>query len=169
MAPTELLGDTSILWTRDRGSDTVLQARQQNGQQADAGEGAQDVVTDGTAQVQSVIGPQDHFDGAYESRQGLRIQGRVEGSLRSGGHVLIEEGGHVTADVAAAEVTVAGRYDGNAECHGRFEITPSGVVTGEVNTQMLVVREGGYFDGELTMKKRQEWSRVSEELRGSEL
>ena len=103
---------------------------------------------------ESVIGPDDFFNGEYRSERGVRVQGRVEGSIESKGHILIEDQAQVIADLHAQDITVAGRYNGKVECRRRFEITPSGVVTGEINTDLLVVHEGGYFDGKLKMKDR---------------
>ncbi len=103
---------------------------------------------------ESVIGPQDFFEGAYRSKRGIRVQGRVRGSIESQGHVLVEEHAQVTADITAEEITIAGRYDGKVECRRRFEIASTGIVTGEINTDRLVVQEGGYFDGNLKMKQR---------------
>lgn len=103
---------------------------------------------------ESIIGPEDFFNGNYRSERGVRVQGRVEGAVESKGHILIEEQAQVSADMTAEDITVAGRFNGKVECRRRFEITPSGVVTGEINTDLLVVQEGGYFDGKLKMKDR---------------
>ncbi|MBA2362752.1 MAG: polymer-forming cytoskeletal protein [Chloroflexia bacterium] len=103
---------------------------------------------------ESIIGAEDFFNGNYRSERGVRVQGRVEGSIESKGHILIEDQAQVMADMTAEDITVAGRYNGKVECRRRFEITPSGVVTGEINTDLLVVQEGGYFDGKLKMKDR---------------
>lgn len=102
----------------------------------------------------SSIGPDDFFNGAYKSERGVRVQGRLEGSVESKGHILIEDQAQVTADMTAEEITVAGRFSGKVDCRHRFEITPTGIVTGEINTDLLVVQEGGYFDGKLKMKER---------------
>ena len=103
---------------------------------------------------ESVIGPDDFFSGSYSFARGVRIQGRVEGAIESRGHIVIEEQAQVTGDIVAREVTVAGRYDGRTVCRGRFRITPTGFVTGEINTNLLIIEEGGYFGGELRMKER---------------
>ncbi len=107
-----------------------------------------------TTGEESIIGPDDFFNGHYRSERGVRVQGRVEGAVESKGHILIEEQAQVSADMTAEDITVAGRFNGKVECRRRFEITPSGVVTGEINTDLLVVQEGGYFDGKLKMKDR---------------
>jgi cytoskeletal protein CcmA (bactofilin family) len=109
---------------------------------------------------ESVIGGHDFFNGAYRSERGVRVQGRVEGSIESKGHIYIEQSAQVVADLTAQDITVAGRYNGKVECRRRFEITPTGVVTGDINTDLLVVHEGGYFDGKLKMKDRPGGARV---------
>lgn len=108
---------------------------------------------------ESIVGPDDFFNGAYKSQRGVRVQGRVEGSIESKKHILIEEQAQVMADMTAEDIMVAGRFNGKVDCRRRFEITPSGVVTGEINTDLLVVQEGGYFDGKLKMRDRSSSSR----------
>lgn len=115
---------------------------------------------------ESVIGPDDFFNGNYKSERGVRVQGRVEGSIESKGHILIEQQAQVMADMTAEDITVAGRYNGKVECRRRFEITPTGIVTGEINTDLLVVQEGGYFDGKLKMRDRSGQPRTGSGNRG---
>lgn len=115
---------------------------------------------------ESVIGPDDFFNGNYKSERGVRVQGRVEGSIESKGHILIEQQAQVMADMTAEDITVAGRYNGKVECRRRFEITPTGIVTGEINTDLLVVQEGGYFDGKLKMRDRSGQPRTGSNARG---
>jgi cytoskeletal protein CcmA (bactofilin family) len=121
----------------------------------------------GATGEESIIGPDDFFNGNYKSERGVRVQGRVEGAVESKGHILIEEQAQVSADMSAEDITVAGRYNGKVECRRRFEITPTGIVTGEINTDLLVVQEGGYFDGKLKMKERSNAGRVSPSQRGA--
>ena len=110
---------------------------------------------------ESVIGPHDFFKGVYKSERAIRVAGHVEGVIESNGHILVEQGAQVAADMKAEDITVAGRYNGKTECRRRFEITQTGIVTGEMNTDLLVVQEGGYFDGRLQMKERSGAGRVS--------
>ncbi len=110
---------------------------------------------------ESVIGADDFFNGAYKSQRGVRVQGRVEGSIESKKHILIEEHAQVMADMTAEDIVVAGRFNGKVNCRRRFEITPTGIVTGEINTDLLVVQEGGYFDGKLKMKERSNVGRAT--------
>ena len=118
---------------------------------------------------EGIVGPNDHLEGTYRSSRGLRVQGRVDGSIEAGGHVLIEDGANVTASIAAADVTVSGRYSGSTQCRNRFEVTPSGSAMGQIDTNLLVVREGGHFDGEITMKSREPSRSGGDGARAAEL
>ena len=64
---------------------------------------------------ESVIGPDDFFNGNYRSERGVRVQGRVEGSVESKGHILIEEQAQVSADMKAEDSAVAGRCNRKVE------------------------------------------------------
>ncbi len=103
---------------------------------------------------ESTILLEDFFAGQYRSEHNVRVQGRVEGSIESKGLIYIDCGAQVMGDLMARDITVAGCCNGNIECRGRFEITSTGVVKGKLNTGVLVVQSGGYFDGELRMKYR---------------
>lgn len=103
--------------------------------------------------VESVIGPDDFFDGNYRSERGVRLQGTVRGSIESRQYILVEAGAKVEANLSAEEITVSGDFNGTIECRRRLEVTSSGRVHGQVTTAMLVVQEGGLLDGELHMRR----------------
>ena len=101
--------------------------------------------------AESVIGPDDFFDGRYRSERGVRIQGNARGSIESRQYIFVEAGAQVEADLSAEDITVAGSFSGKIECRRRLEIADTGKVQGQVQTALLVVREGGMLDGELHM------------------
>jgi cytoskeletal protein CcmA (bactofilin family) len=102
---------------------------------------------------ESVIGPDDFFDGRYRSERGVRIQGNARGSIESRQYIFVESGADVEADLSAEDITVAGSFNGKIECRRKLEVTGSGKVQGQVTTVLLVVHEGGLVDGELHMQK----------------
>jgi cytoskeletal protein CcmA (bactofilin family) len=101
---------------------------------------------------ESVIGPDDFFDGRYRSERGVRIQGNARGSIESRQYIFVEGGADVEADLSAEEITVAGNFNGKIECRRKLEVTSTGKVQGQVTTALLVVHEGGLIDGELHMR-----------------
>lgn len=105
--------------------------------------------------VESVIGPEDFFDGSYRSERGVRLQGTARGSIESRQYIFVEAGANVEASLSAEEITIAGEFHGTIECRKRLEIMGTGRVHGQVTTAMLVVQEGGVLDGELHMRGEQ--------------
>ena len=105
---------------------------------------------------ESVIGPDDFFDGRYRSERGVRIQGNARGSIESRQYIYVEAGAQVEADLSAEEITIAGDFSGKIVCRGRLEVTSSGKIQGQVETMLLVVQEGGALDGELSMRRNAE-------------
>jgi cytoskeletal protein CcmA (bactofilin family) len=103
------------------------------------------------AVAESVIGPDDFFDGRYRSERGVRIQGNARGSIESRQYIYVEAGAQVEADLSAEDITVSGDFKGKIECRRRLEVTGSGKIHGQVQTSLLVVQEGGAIDGELHM------------------
>jgi cytoskeletal protein CcmA (bactofilin family) len=101
--------------------------------------------------AESVIGPDDFFDGRYRSERGVRIQGNARGSIESRQYIFVETGAAVEADLSAEDITVSGSFTGKIECRRRLEVTSTGQIHGQVQTALLVVQEGGKLDGELHM------------------
>jgi hypothetical protein len=51
-------------------------------------------------------------------------------------------------------VVINGDYEGNVDSGGRFEIGSTGRVKGEIKTQVLVIKEGAFFEGAVAMTRK---------------
>lgn len=100
---------------------------------------------------ESRIDKDSRFNGLYETRQNLRIEGLAEGEIQCEGTVTVAEGARVKAKVTASTITIAGELDGEVLCHGVFQIMPSGQVSASVSARRLIVQEGGLYNGEFRM------------------
>jgi cytoskeletal protein CcmA (bactofilin family) len=100
---------------------------------------------------ESRIDKDSHFNGLYESKQNLRIEGLAEGEIQCEGTLTVAEGARVKAKVTASTITIAGELDGEVLCHGVFQIMPSGQVSASVSARRLIVQEGGLYNGEFRM------------------
>jgi cytoskeletal protein CcmA (bactofilin family) len=105
--------------------------------------------------AESVIGPDDFFDGRYRSERGVRIQGNARGSIESRQYIFVEAGAQVEADLSAEDITVSGDFKGKIICRRKLEVTNTGKIAGQVQTALLVVQEGGALDGELHMRDQE--------------
>ena len=56
-----------------------------------------------------------------------------------------------TCALPISNVIINGDYEGDVDCGGRFEIGSTGRVKGKVKAQVLVVKEGAHFEGNVIM------------------
>jgi cytoskeletal protein CcmA (bactofilin family) len=82
-------------------------------------------------------------------------QSRVEGKFEVADSIQIEHG-VVTADVRTVDAVIKGRYDGTMVATGNVEITATGRVSGNLETDSLVISQGGFFNGNVAKIREQE-------------
>ena len=110
-----------------------------------------DVVSDENHDSFSVIDRHSIFDGVFQSKRDLRIEGEVKGTIECQGTLFIAQGATVAAKVEADNIAVAGDLNGEIKCSGRLQLMPTGRVRGKVSTQSLVINEGAFYEGQLEM------------------
>ena len=91
--------------------------------------------------------------GEVSFKDTLRIDGRFEGTIRSGKTLIIGESADVNAEIEVNSLYVSGRLRGQAKVADRIELSGSARVESDLNTSILVVAEGALFDGRCTMNK----------------
>jgi cytoskeletal protein CcmA (bactofilin family) len=104
-----------------------------------------------TGKIENIIGPTASFQGHLKAQGNVRVDGYFEGSIETGGNVIVGEAGKVMADITADNVQVWGAVKGNITAEGRLEILPSGRVWGEIKVASLLIDEGGLFRGKSIM------------------
>ena len=81
----------------------------------------------------------------------LRIDGNYRGTIANGDTLAIGEHANVRADIKVGEIEIYGQVVGNIEVARRIEIFPSGQLRGDLIAPVLVIHEGGVFDGRSRM------------------
>ena len=95
----------------------------------------------------TIVGESAKIEGKFEIADSIQIECEVGGELTVGGKLVIGEHGVVTADVRTVDAVIKGRYDGNMVATGNVEITATGRVSGNIETDSLVISQGGFFNG----------------------
>ncbi|MEP6730140.1 MAG: polymer-forming cytoskeletal protein [bacterium] len=90
--------------------------------------------------------------GDIETDGSLRIDGRLDGSIRRADTVVLGVGAVMSGDVHAREVIVGGTLLGNVTASERIELQPTAVVTGDITAQVILVQEGGVVNGHVHMQ-----------------
>jgi cytoskeletal protein CcmA (bactofilin family) len=103
--------------------------------------------------VDSIIGKGTEIKGNINASGVLRIDGKIEGGVKTVGDLIVGDTGVVSADISARHITVAGEVRGNITAQGKLELTNTAKVFGDVKVQQLNISDGALFDGKCEMKK----------------
>jgi len=96
---------------------------------------------------ESLIAADVTIEGKIEGAGHVRIAGRFKGDVNVQGNVTIEQGAHVTGQIAAATVIVSGEVHGNVQASSRVELLETGVINGDVKAAVLTVAAGSRMRG----------------------
>ncbi len=101
----------------------------------------------------TVMGGDARLEGKFDITDSIEIECKVGGELKVGGKLVIGERGSVHADVRTVDAIIHGEYEGNMVATGSVEISPSGRVDGNIETNSLVISKGGFFNGNVVKLK----------------
>ncbi|MBA3558551.1 MAG: polymer-forming cytoskeletal protein [Gemmatimonadaceae bacterium] len=90
--------------------------------------------------------------GDIETDGTVRIDGRLEGSVRRAAVVILGAGATIKGNVTAREVVLSGSVQGNIEAADRVELQATAVVTGDIEAGAILIHEGGAVRGRLSVR-----------------
>jgi len=94
------------------------------------------------------IGPSVVIKGEVSSREPLIVSGRVNGSIDAPGQlVTIGASAHVTADVSAGGIIVAGTVKGTLVAEDRIALMSGADVEGDLTSPRIAVDDGAFVCG----------------------
>jgi cytoskeletal protein CcmA (bactofilin family) len=99
----------------------------------------------------NIVGRGTRIEGTVDTEHNIRIGGTLDGDLKSGGKIMIAEGGRVEGEVRAKAADVAGEVDGEITVEGLLVLRSSAVIRGDLTTEKLVIEDGAVFTGHCTM------------------
>jgi cytoskeletal protein CcmA (bactofilin family) len=111
------------------------------------------------------IGKSVFIKGELSGSEDLYLDGEVEGSIELKDHsITIGPNGKVRANIHAREVVILGKVEGNVHAEERAELKRSGVLTGDISTQRILIEDGAYFKGSIDVQKEQAKNEVRREM-----
>ncbi len=100
------------------------------------------------------IGKSVVIKGELSGSEDLYLDGEVEGSIELTGHsITVGPNGRVKANIHAREVVILGKVNGNVNGEERVEVKRSGVLSGDISTQRILIEDGAYFKGSIDVHK----------------
>jgi len=109
------------------------------------------MVDGGNSEFPTILGPDAVFKGELSFEKGLRLQGRFEGKITSGGKLHVAKEAHMQADVESGAIVVEGEVKGNLTAADRIELKQTARLEGDLRATKLTVDEGAVFSGHVTV------------------
>lgn len=101
--------------------------------------------------VVSIVGPGMAVEGDCATDGTLRVEGRIEGSVRAEKAVVVGEDGEVVGDVHTQDAVVAGSVTGTIVARSRLELQATARVEGDIRCRRVKLEEGGFVEGRVRM------------------
>jgi len=101
--------------------------------------------------VISIIGPGMTVIGDLETDGTLRVEGRVEGTIRAGKGVVVGKEGSVDGNVFTQDAVISGAVQGTLVAGSRLEVHATARIEGEVRAPRMQLEDGAILNGNLAM------------------
>lgn len=101
--------------------------------------------------VISIIAPGMHVVGDCTTDGTLRVEGRVDGSVRAGKAVVVGKDGVVEGDVATQDAVISGTVLGTLVAESRLEVQATARIEGEVKAKRMQLEDGAVLNGTVQM------------------
>lgn len=104
-----------------------------------------------TGPAETVVGPSVKIQGDFNSEGNIRIEGHVNGTVKTTQNVYAGESSKITANVTAGNCTVAGEILGNIKVTGSLILESTARISGDISCAILRVEDGAQFSGKCSM------------------
>lgn len=81
----------------------------------------------------------------------IRIDGKVEGTLKSSGHVIIGDDGFFSGTLTSKDIDVWGKMEGTLNATDTLNLRHSGKIKGDIIIGTLIIEQGAEFNGTCRM------------------
>ncbi|MEJ2189028.1 MAG: polymer-forming cytoskeletal protein [Acidobacteriota bacterium] len=92
--------------------------------------------------------------GELEFASAFRVDGRVEGTVRSKAELLVGEGGSVEGEIDVARCLVGGEVRGTIHASEKVLLHASAKVWADIHTPALVMEDGAFLEGAVSMDSK---------------
>ncbi len=101
----------------------------------------------------TVLGKSARLEGKFIIQESIQIECEMAGEINVEGRLVIGDKGIVRADVNTVDALIQGIYEGKMVATGNIEITSTGRVSGNIETNSLMISKGALFNGNVSKLK----------------
>jgi len=100
----------------------------------------------------NIIGKNTSIVGDIISEGDFRIDGTVEGTVKTGGRVVVGKSGSIKGKVECANAEIEGKFSGELVVHSLLTLKATASISGDVVISKLSVEPGAEFNATCAMK-----------------
>lgn len=108
--------------------------------------------TEDLSKEQNKIAQGTSFKGDVESKGSFRIEGYLNGSIKTNGKVVIGKTGEVEGDIECENADLEGSFKGSLSVNAALSLRSTANVNGEVTVDKLSIEPGAVFNATCVMK-----------------
>src|SRR5690606_11598478 len=101
---------------------------------------------------QNKIAAGTRIKGDIEAKGALRIDGIIEGNVKTPGKVVIGKEGSILGNLECENADIEGKLTGTLTVNGTLSLRSTAVIDGEVTATKLAVEPGAAFNASCSMK-----------------
>jgi len=109
---------------------------------------------DGGATLNGFLDRGSLLQGELTFEETFRIDGRFEGTIRSGSELILGDSAEVNAEIYVRRLSVNGTLRGSVDASERIEILSRARVFADLHTPLLKVEEGAFLEGRCQMEEK---------------
>jgi cytoskeletal protein CcmA (bactofilin family) len=102
-------------------------------------------------EIVSILGEGLEMTGEISFTTGVRVNGIINGKVRSEAVLEIGPGGKVDAEITIRKILINGEFRGVIHASDRVEIHKDGKAYGDIYTPCLIIEAGALFEGRCNM------------------
>jgi cytoskeletal protein CcmA (bactofilin family) len=103
-------------------------------------------------EISAYLGKETVFEGKMSFEGVFRLDGKFEGEILESGTLIVGETAIVKGKIVLNTIIINGLVEGDVIAKARVEIHSTGRVLGTLSTPILIINEGGTFEGNCKMK-----------------
>jgi len=102
-------------------------------------------------EINVFLGKDSEFNGKIISEGIFRLDGKIEGEILHRGTLILGETAVIKGKLEVHAMTLNGMVEGEVTAKERVEILDKGRLYGTISTPIMVIQDGGVFEGNCNM------------------
>ncbi len=114
----------------------------------------EEVNSSANVSSESFLGKTIKIKGNITSEDSIIIEGKVNGNIESKNTIPIGQSGNTAGKIEAEFINIIGKAKGDIFTGKKLKIHSSAKFEGNINSENVVIEEGGIFNGNMNMSEK---------------